>query len=164
MYVPDTDHRRVQAYTPQGDPLGEMGAAGSPPIEVVPKQVAVTRSGQLSLYVMGADAVVRMDLESVAPPPQSGSDPDVVSLIVIAMLVAMMALAIWSRRMRRGAAPLRLATSGRPVRLEPVNGAQRQHEQTHADEHLLIADQAKGEHSPPASRTIPKATLKPSIT
>ena len=78
-----------------------MGAAGSPPIDVAPKQVAVARSDQPSLYVLGADGVVRLDLENTAPPPQGGSDVDVVSLVVIGLLVAMLALAIVSRRRSR---------------------------------------------------------------
>jgi DNA-binding beta-propeller fold protein YncE len=103
IYVPDTDHRRVQAYSAQGALLGEMGAAGSPTIDVAPKQVAVARSDQPSLYVLGSDGVVRLDLENTAPPPQGGSDLDAVSLIVIGLLVAMVGLAIVSRRSRRAA-------------------------------------------------------------
>jgi NHL repeat len=102
IYVPDTDHRRVQAYSAQGALLGEMGAAGSPPLDVAPKQVAVARSTQPSLYVLGVDGVLRLDLENTPPPPQGGSsDVDVVSLVVIALLVAMVGLAIVSRRVRR---------------------------------------------------------------
>ena len=100
IYAPDTDHRRVQAYSAQGALLGEMGAAGSPPIDVAPKQVAVARSDQPSLYVLGADGVVRLDLENTAPPPQGGSDMDAVSLIVIGLLVAMLGLAIVVARAR----------------------------------------------------------------
>ena len=144
VYVPDADHRQVQAYSPQGALLGEMGAAGSPAIDVAPKQVAVARSAQPSLYVLGADGVVRLDLENTPPPPQGGtSDVDVVSLVVIGLLVAMLGLAIVSRRARREPT-LVGATPGRPIRLEAEDGAQRQHQQTRADKHLLIADQPKG--------------------
>ena len=146
VYVPDTDHRRVQAYSAQGAILGEMGAAGSPPIDVVPKQVAVGRTNPPSLFVLGTDGVVRMDLENTAPPPQGGtSDVDVVSLVVLALLAAVMALAILSRRARRDAALLG-AAPGRPIRLDAEDGAQRQHQQTRADEDLLIADQPKREN------------------
>jgi DNA-binding beta-propeller fold protein YncE len=145
VYVPDAEHRRVQAYSPQGAPLGEMGSAGSPPIEVVPKQVAVARSAQPSLYVLGGDGMVRLDLENTAPPPQGGAELDVLSVGLIALLAAAMALAIVSRRARRGAT-LPGPAPGRPVRLEAENGTQRQHQQARADEHLLIADQSKREH------------------
>jgi DNA-binding beta-propeller fold protein YncE len=105
IFVPDTDHRRVQAYSAQGALLGEMGAAGSPPIDVAPRQVAVARSDQPSLYVLGADGMVRLDLENTAPPPQGGSDVDVISLVVIGLLVAMLSLAIVARRARREPTP-----------------------------------------------------------
>ncbi|HLZ29385.1 MAG TPA: NHL repeat-containing protein [Chloroflexota bacterium] len=101
IYAPDTDHRRVQAYSAQGALLGEMGAAGSPTIDVAPKQVAVARSDQPSLYVLGADGVVRLDLENTAPPPQGGGDVDPLSLVVIGLLVAILVLAIVARRSRR---------------------------------------------------------------
>ena len=127
VYAPDTDHRRVQVFTAQGAILGEMGAAGSPPIDVVPKQVAVGRTNPPSLFVLGTEGVVRMDLENTAPPPQSGtSDVDVVSLVVLALLAAVMALAILSRRARRDAT-LVGAAPGRPIRLDAEDGAQRQH-------------------------------------
>jgi NHL repeat len=142
VYVPDTDHRRVQAYSPQGAPLGEMGAAGSPPIEVAPKQVAVARSDQPSLYVLGGDGVVRLDLENTPPPPQGGTDVDVLSLVVIAVLAAVLALAIVSRRARRRPALLG-ATPDRPIWLNAEDGAQRQHQQPRADEEFLITDQPK---------------------
>ncbi|MDQ6670270.1 MAG: NHL repeat-containing protein [Chloroflexota bacterium] len=101
VYVPDTEHRRVLAYSGQGVLLGEMAAAGSAPIDVVPKQVAVSRSDPPSLYVLSSNGVVRLDLENVAAPPQGGSDVDVVSLVVIATLAAALGLAIVSRRARR---------------------------------------------------------------
>jgi len=113
IYVPDTDHRRVQAYSAQGALLGEMGAAGSPAIDVAPKQVAIARSDQPSLYVLGTDGVVRLDLENTAPPPQgAGSDVDVVSLVVIGLLVAMLGLAILSRRARREPAAAGVGSRG----------------------------------------------------
>jgi DNA-binding beta-propeller fold protein YncE len=119
VYVPDTDHRRVLAYSAQGALLGEMGAAGSPPIDVVPKQVAVARSDPPSLYVLGVDGLVRLDLENTAPPPQGGSDADVVSLVVIALLAAVMGLAILSRRARRGSPTLNLNPEPSTLDLTP---------------------------------------------
>jgi sugar lactone lactonase YvrE len=124
IFVPDTEHRRVLAYSAQGAPLGEMGATGAAPIDVVPKQVAVGRSDPPSLYILGADGLVRMDLENTAAPPQGGSDVDVVSLIVIAALAAALGLAILSRRARRAAA-LHGAPPGRPIRLDAEDSAQR---------------------------------------
>jgi len=103
VYVPDTDQRRVLVYSAQGVLLGEMGAAGSPRLDLVPKQVAVTGSDPPSLYVLGADSLARLDLENTVPPPQSGSDVDVVSLVIIATLAAALGLAILSRRARRNA-------------------------------------------------------------
>jgi DNA-binding beta-propeller fold protein YncE len=142
VFVPDTDHRRVLAYSAQGALLGEMGAAGSPAIGVVPRQVAVSRSDPPSLYVLGPDGVVRLDLENTAAPPQGGSEVDVVSLVVIAALAAVLGLAILSRRARR-AATLLGAPPGRPIRLNAKDGAQRQYQQTRADEDLLITHQTK---------------------
>jgi DNA-binding beta-propeller fold protein YncE len=127
VYVPDSDHRRVLAYTPRGAPLGEIGGAGSPLIDVVPRQVAVGRSDTQSLYVLGVDGVVRLDLENTAPPPQGGSEVDVVSLLAIVALGVALGLAILSRRARRNAALLG-PTLDRPIRLDAENGAQRQHQ------------------------------------
>ena len=53
IFVPDTDHRRVQAYSAQGALLGEMGAAGSPAIDVAPKQVAIARACSAFLFWVG---------------------------------------------------------------------------------------------------------------
>jgi sugar lactone lactonase YvrE len=145
VFVPDADHRRVAVYTPQGAPLGEIGAPNSPSLDVSPRQVALSRSAQPSVYVLGSDAIQRLDLENTPPPPQSaGLDTDFVGLAVIVIMAGLVALAVLSRRQRRAAASLGAAFEG-PVRLHPENGAQRQHEQAETDEHLLIAHQTKGE-------------------
>jgi NHL repeat len=144
IFVPDSEHRRVEVYSAQGAILGELGAPGSPPIDVVPKQVALSRSAQPSLYVLGGDGIVRLDLDNTPPPPQGGPDVDVVSLVVIGLLVVLVGSAVLSRRARRGAGSR--AALGRPIRLETEDGAQRQYQQTQADEDLLIAHQTKREH------------------
>ena len=145
VFVPDADHRRVEVYSPQGAALGEMGAPGSPAIDVVPRQVAVPRTGPPSLYVLGGDGIQRLDLENTAPPPQAGpGDGDVLSLFVIALMVALVAVALLSRRQRR-ASPSLHATSERPIGLHAENGTQRQQQEPNADQNLLIAHQPKGE-------------------
>src|SRR5205085_6462431 len=121
LFAPDFEHRRVEAYTPQGVSLGAMGAPNSPTIDLAPKQIAVARSGQLSLYVLGSDGIERLDLENTAPPPQAGTDIDLVSLAVIGLMIALLALAVVSRRQRRlSAASLDAALDG-PVRLHAKN-------------------------------------------
>jgi LPXTG-motif cell wall-anchored protein len=145
VFVPDADHRRVEVFTPQGALLGEMGAPNSPTIDVGPRQVAMPRSGQPSVYVLGSDAIQRLDLENTPPPPQTGgTSSDLLGLLVIALAMALVAVAVLSRRQRRrialvGAAP------DRPVRLDPKNGAQRKDQQPKADQQLLIANQPKRE-------------------
>src|SRR4029077_16004472 len=83
IFVPDAEHRRVEAYSPQGAPLGDLGGPGSPAIDVAPRQLAVPPQGQQSLYLLGTDAIQRLDLENTAPPPQSGPGVDLVSVFVI---------------------------------------------------------------------------------
>jgi DNA-binding beta-propeller fold protein YncE len=145
VFVPDTDHRRVEVFSPQGATLGEMGAPSTPTIDVSPRQVAIARAGQPSVFVLGNDGIQRLDLENTAPPPQGGStDVDLVSLAALALMAALLALAVLSRRQRRATASLGAALD-RPVGLQPENGAQREHQQPHADEHLLIANQTKRE-------------------
>jgi len=142
VYVPDGEQHRVEAYSAQGALLGDLGGPGSPAIDIVPRQVALARSGQPALYALGSDGIVRLDLENTPPPPQSGSDVDPLSLAVIAGLVVFVATAVMSRRTRRRAG-LAGSPPGRPIRLQAKNGAQRQHQQARADQDLLITDQAK---------------------
>jgi hypothetical protein len=147
VFVPDAERRRVQAYSPRGAVLGEIGGSGSAPIEVAPRQVALPRSQQPSLYVLGGNGIQRVDLENTAPPPQGGSDSDVLSLVAIALLVAVLVLAVVSRRARRRASLASLGpTLDRPVGLNAVNGAQGQDHEAKTDEKLLIANQTEREH------------------
>jgi sugar lactone lactonase YvrE len=146
VFVPDTDGRRVEAYTARGAALGEIGAAGSvPALGVAPKQVAVARSAQPSLYVLGGDGIQRIDLENTPPPPQGGADVDLVSLLVILSMLAVVVVAVVSRRQRRGAGLLGPALD-RPVGLHAKDGTQAEHQKAHRDQHLLIAHEAKREH------------------
>jgi sugar lactone lactonase YvrE len=144
VFVPDADHRRVEAYSPQGASLGEMGAPASPTIDVVPRQVALTRSEASSLYVLGSDGIQRLDLENTAAPPQSASgDTDPLSLGVIVLLVALLVVAVLSRRQRRLPHSLGAALD-RPVGLQAKNGAQPQHQKAQPDQDLLVAHQPEG--------------------
>jgi DNA-binding beta-propeller fold protein YncE len=144
VFVPDADHRRLEVYTPQGATLGEIGAPNAPTIDLAPRQVALPRNGPPAVYVLGTDAIQRLDLENTAPPPQgAGFDVDLVSLAAIALMIVLVALAVLSRRQRRAHASLR-PSPDRPVRLDAEDRAQRQHEQPQANEELLIANQTKG--------------------
>lgn len=145
VFVPDTDGRRVEAYTASGAVLGEIAAAGAAPaLGLAPKQVAVARSAEPSLYVLGGDGIQRVDLENTPPPPQGGAEVDVVSLLVILSMLAVVVAAVASRRQRRHAALLG-PTLHRPVGLHAKNGAQTEHQKARRDQHLLIAHQAERE-------------------
>jgi DNA-binding beta-propeller fold protein YncE len=144
VFVPDTEGRRIEAYSARGAALGDLGAAGSgAAVAFAPKQVAVARSAAPSVYVLGGDGIQRIDIENTAP-PQTSSDVDPLSLLVLAAMLAVVVVAVGSRRRRRGAALLR-PTLDRPVRLDAENGAERQHQQARPDEDLLIAHQPERE-------------------
>jgi len=127
VFVPDTEHRRIEVYSAQGAVLGEMGMPGSPPIAVAPKQVALSRSDRLSLYALGGDGVVRLDLENTPPPPQGvGADVDYVSLAILGLLLAVMVFAVSSRRARQRTSVASVgAPLDGPVGLQAENRAQR---------------------------------------
>jgi sugar lactone lactonase YvrE len=146
VYTPDFDHRRVDAYTPQGGSLGEVGGPEAPLLATTPKQVAVARSAEPSLYVLGSDQIQRLDLQNTPPPPQSSSGPDLLSVLVIVVMLAVVVLAVFARRRRsRRAVPSLGAALDRPVGLNAKNGAQSQRQQPEADEQLLIAHKAERE-------------------
>ena len=136
VYAPDSEHGRVEAYTPQGASLGELA------VNVAPKQVAVAPGGT-SLYVLGTDGVDRIDLANTPPPPQGSSDfSDLLSVLALLLMVLLVVLAVMSRRQRRRL--LHAPFEGK-VRLDAKNGAQRQQPQPGADQNLLVTNQTKRE-------------------
>ena len=144
VYAPDFDHRRVEVYTPRGDSLGELGGPSSPIIDIAPKQLA-SAPGQSSMYVLGSDAIQRIDLADTPPPPQSGpASGDLISIAAILLIVVVVALAIAARRQRRSFD----ATAGGKVRLHAVDGTQRQEQQAQSNQDLLIAHQSQREQHP----------------
>jgi sugar lactone lactonase YvrE len=146
VFAPDTDHRQIEAFTPQGASLGDIGGPDLPVIATAPKQIAVAGSpAQPALYVLESDQVQRVDLDNTSPPPQNAGGADYLSVLAIGLLLAVLALAVLSRRQRRRRPAASLGASlERKVELHPVDGAQRQEQQAQADEELLIANQAEG--------------------
>jgi DNA-binding beta-propeller fold protein YncE len=147
VYAPDAERRRIVAYSERGDTLGELGGPGSLPIDVAPRQLAISASQPKSLYALGSEGVVRVDLDTSLPAPQASTDVDIVSPIVIALLFSLPVFALLMRRGRRGASSV-AATAHRKVGLHAEDRAQRQHEQTHADQDLLVAHQADRKDQP----------------
>jgi DNA-binding beta-propeller fold protein YncE len=146
LFVPDTERRRIEVYSAQGVVLGEMGVPGSPLLDVAPRQVAVGRADRLSVYALGGDGIVRLDLENIAAPPPGGAAVEGVSLAVLGLLVAVLVFAVLSRRARRASLAGSLgAALDRPVRLDAKNGAEPDHQQPRADENFLIAHQTERE-------------------
>ena len=148
VFAPDNDRRLVEAYTPSGAPLGELGGSGSgsPPLAIAPRQLVFARSGQLVLYVLGGDGIARLALDNTSPPPQGGQDLDLPGVALTLLLLGMVVAAFLARRGR--ARTRRVALVGpldRPVRLDAENGAQRQNQQPRADQDLLVAHQAERE-------------------
>ena len=144
VYAPDTDHRRVEVYSPQGASLGEIGGPDEPFVSTSPKQVAIAGSALPSLYLLGSDQIQRIDLDNTPPPPQqSGSGSDLLSVLAIGLIVAVLVLAVLSRRRRRRGLASVGAPFERPVELQAVDGAQRQQQQSQSDQDLLIANQSE---------------------
>ena len=142
VYAPDPERRRVAVYSSTGDMLAEFGGPGSVGLDVPPRQVAIGPPPAKSLYVLGGDGIMRIDLET-APLPPSSSEVDVVSPIVVVLLLALPVVALLLRRGRR-ARSLASTTNGE-VRLHAENGAQGQQQQPHANEDLLVAHQPERE-------------------
>jgi sugar lactone lactonase YvrE len=157
VYATDFDHKRIEVYTPQGALLGELGGPDAPIVATAPKQVALAPTAQPSLYVLGSDQIQRLDLDNTPPPPQTSASPDMLSVLAIVLMLGVVALAVLSRRQRRPRQPPRASPSSatsllggsgaleRPVGLRAEDGAQRQQQQAHANEDLLIAHQAERE-------------------
>jgi sugar lactone lactonase YvrE len=147
VFAPDFDHRRIEAYSPQGASLGEIGGPDSPIVATAPKQLALARSAQPSLYVLGSDQIQRLDLDNTPPPPQAGAGSDLLSVLAIGLMLAVVGLAVLSRRQRKQRAPVSLgAALDGPVGLHAENGAQRQQQQSRADEDLLVTHQTERKH------------------
>ena len=143
IYAPDSEKRRVVAYSPQGDVLGEIGGpGGAVSIDVTPRQVAIGPGLPIALYVLGSEGIARLDLENTPPPPQGGGDVDVVSPILFGLLLAIPVVALLMRSRRDRS--VRSAPNG-PVRLNAENGTQRQQEQAGADQQLLVPHQTERE-------------------
>jgi DNA-binding beta-propeller fold protein YncE len=131
VYVPDPGRTRVQVYSPTGNPLGELGGPGVPIDVSEPRQVAAAPPGTPSVYVLGSDGVVRVDLENVAPPPQA-QGPDLISLGAIGLVILVLGLAISARTRRRRSRArsarrksVEVAPLDWPVGLGAEDGAQR---------------------------------------
>lgn len=136
VYAADPEHRRVEAFTPQGAPLGELSA------DIAPKQIAIAPGG--SLYALSADEIERLDFADTPPPPQTtAGTSDLLSIGALVLMLGLVVVAVLSRRSRREKSLL--STLDGPVRLHAKNGAQRQQQQPGADEDLLIANKPKGE-------------------
>jgi sugar lactone lactonase YvrE len=140
VYAPDADRRRIVVYTPRGDQLGELGAPGSTGIDVTPRQVAIGPAQPKSLYVLGGEGIVRVDLDNTPPPAQGSGDADLVSPIVLVLLLGLPVLAVLLRRRRAQRESVAAAPHGE-VRLHTEDAAQREQQQAHADQDLLVTHQ-----------------------
>lgn len=145
VFAPDMERHVVEAYTPRGVPLGDLGGPGAPPLDVAPRQLAFARAGPPVLYALGGDGIVRLVLEDTPPPPQAGPESDVLSLVVCVLLLGVVVAAFVARARRRRQARL-VRPLDRPVRLYAEDGAQGQDQQPRAHQELLVAHQAKREH------------------
>jgi len=145
VYAPDPERKRIGVYSATGDTLGEIGGPGGTPLEVSPRQVAIGPAQPKSLYVLGGDGIVRVDLDSVAAPAPASSDTDLLSPIVLVLLLALPVAALLLRRGRSARGSVAAASDGE-VRLQAEDGAQGQHQQPQANQEAVVAHQAEREH------------------
>jgi len=146
LYAPDSERRRIVAFSPTGDVLGELGGPASLAIDIAPRQLAIAPGiPTTSLYALANDGIVRLDLENTAPPAQSSGDVDVVGPLLFALLLAFLVLVVVMRRGRPRTEDSVAATAHGEVGLHAENGAQRQHQQPRADQQLLVTHQAERE-------------------
>jgi DNA-binding beta-propeller fold protein YncE len=102
VYAPNNERRLVDVFSPHGSLLAEIGAAGSPAIDLNdPRQVALGPDG-VTLYTLGRNGVTRSFLEDTPPPPQSsgpatGNLANVASVVVLFILVAAIAFGLARR-------------------------------------------------------------------
>jgi DNA-binding beta-propeller fold protein YncE len=123
VYVPDPGRTRVRVYSPSGTELSELGGPGVPIDVSEPRQVAAAPRGSPSVYVLGSDGVVRIDLQDVAPPPPARG-PDVRSLVIAGLVLIGLAGAVFARSRRRRSS-VQVAPLDGPVGLGAKDGAQR---------------------------------------
>lgn len=70
VYVPEPDARRVVVYTPDGAQLAEIGASGSPALDLeFPSQVALSPDGS-TLWILGHDGLARATFEELRAPAE----------------------------------------------------------------------------------------------
>jgi DNA-binding beta-propeller fold protein YncE len=123
VYVPDPGRTRVRVYSPSGNELSELGGPGVPIDVSEPRQVAAAPPGSPSVYVLGADGVVRIDLQDVAPPPPT-QGADVRTLATAGLVLVGLAAALFARSRRRRPS-VQVAPLDGPVGLGAKDGAQR---------------------------------------
>ena len=123
VYVPDSGRTRVRVYSPTGNELTELGGPGAPIDVSEPRQVAAAPPGSPSVYVLGGDGVVRIDLQDVAPPPPA-QGADVRSLVIVGLVLVGLAAALFARSRRRRPS-VQVAPLDGPIGLGAKDGAQR---------------------------------------
>jgi hypothetical protein len=142
VYAPDLERRRILVYSPTGSQVAELGAAGTPALEVPPRQLAFSPAQPLSLYVLSGQGIARLDLQNVAGAVAPASEEvDLLSPALLLLLVAVPIVALLSRRSRSAR-----AAAVREVGLQPVNGAERQHQQPSGDQDLVVAVAHQADH------------------
>ncbi len=98
VYAPDMAHNRILVYAGDGAILAALGGGATPLPVDNPVQVAVGADGA-SLVVLGADALGRVDLEDVTPPPRTSPDPRLPWLgAALGIIVVLLALILWQQR------------------------------------------------------------------